>query len=41
MWHIVLFGALPIPTTIGSQFPEVRRFLLAWVSPLYQAVVRG
>ena len=39
--NLVLVGALPALTFLGSQFPELREFLFAWVTPVLKAFGRG
>jgi hypothetical protein len=39
--NIAIFGALPLLTLIGSQFPAARNFLFSWVEPILRAVGKG
>jgi hypothetical protein len=39
--NIAIFGALPLLTLVGSQFPAARSFLFSWVAPILRAVGKG
>jgi hypothetical protein len=39
--NLVLVGAVPALTLLGTQFPEVRDFLFSWVTPILRTVGRG
>jgi hypothetical protein len=36
--RIISFGALPLATLLGSQFPAIGNFLFSWIQPALQAV---
>jgi hypothetical protein len=38
--NLLTFGAVPILTLLGSQFPALRGFLFAWVSPVLTAFTK-
>jgi hypothetical protein len=38
--NLVTFGAVPILTLLGSEFPELRGFLFSWVSPALRAFTK-
>jgi hypothetical protein len=37
-WRVASFGALPLLTLLGSQFPTLGNFLFSWVQPALEAV---
>lgn len=39
--NLVLVGAVPALTLLGTQFPEVRNFLFSWVTPILRTVGRN
>lgn len=39
--NLVLVGAVPALTLLGTQFPEVRDFLFSWVTPILRTVGRN
>ena len=38
--NLITFGAVPILTLLGSQFPALRGFLFSWVSPVLTAFTK-
>lgn len=39
--NLGLFGAVPVFTLVTAEFPEVREFLFAWLTPLLRALGTG